>query len=205
MRNGPVAAFQVAVERGLQLRQMEQIRIDLAGHHDADAAHARFAGVRTGHLDLLAVVRGHRRAGAQGETTASRNAHIDLALQHHADGQAGTLLGGRYIRKAIMDVGGDQAHAAAQELLVDLAMAGPLVVAQVFRVSAVIEAMTVAEAAVIGKSEVSGHRSARTLEVDAGMTSPTRSATQMRIRSLPAQACWEAVAWALWMAGETPG
>ncbi len=185
MRNGPLAAFQVGVERGFQLRQMEQVRVDLAGHHHADAAHARFAGMRTRHLDLFAVVRGHCRASAQGETSASRNAHIDLALQHHADGQAGTLMGGRHIRKAIMDVGGDQAHAAAQELLVDLAMAGPLVVAQVFRVGAVIEAMAVAEAAVISKSEISGHRSARALEVDAGITSPTHSATQMQIRSLP--------------------
>jgi len=40
------------------------------------------------------------------------------------------------------------------------------------------------------------------LEVDAGITSPTRSATQMQIRSLPVQTCWKAVAWALRMVGE---
>ena len=50
-----------------------------------------------------------------------------------------------------MHVRGDQAHATAHELFVDLAATGPLVLAQVFRISAVIEAMALAETAVIGK------------------------------------------------------
>jgi hypothetical protein len=115
-----------------------------------------------GHLDLVAMVGGHRGAGTQGETSASRDTHVDLALQHHADGEPGALLRGRHIGEPVMHVGGDQAHATAHELFVDFAAAGPLVVAQVFRISAVIEAMALAEAAVIGKGEVSGHRSART-------------------------------------------
>ncbi|KAG0752105.1 hypothetical protein G6F24_013800 [Rhizopus arrhizus] len=103
-----------------------------------------------------------------------------------------------------MHVGRDQAHAAAQELLVDLAVAGPLVVAQVFRIGAVIKAVAVAETAVIGKSEVSGHCSARTQEVDAGCAWPMRSAMQMHVRWWPVQTRCDAVATACRMAGETP-
>lgn len=155
-----MAAFQVRVERLFQQWHPENFRIDSRRHDHADPAHARLAGVRAGHLDLVAMLGGHRGTGTQGECTASRDTHVDLPLQHHADGKPGALLRGSHIGEPVMHVRGDQAHATAHELFVDLAATGPLVLAQVFRISAVIEAMALAETAVIGKGEISGHRSA---------------------------------------------
>lgn len=157
---GPVAAFQRRAQRLLQLRLLEHVRIQVGRYQQADATQARITRMDADHCHMVAVAGGHCGACAQAEVTAVGNLHVDLALQHHADDQAGPFVRCGGIGDAVVHIRCEQAHSPAQGLFVQVAMAGPLFFAQMAWIGTVVIAVSLAKTAVIGKREISGHRSA---------------------------------------------